>query len=309
MIINNLNTMITKLSQIVEEARAKGAKRLAVAYGQDPHTLHAVHEAFREELVIPTIYGDRNVIKQICDAEGIDISDFTIVNETNDVACVAMAVRAVSSGEADVLMKGLVSTDKYMRGILNKDAGLFPPKGTLSHVAVVELPGYDKLLCISDAAVIPAPDFKQKTQLIKYLAQTAKVLGVSTPKVACIAPSEQLLPSVPSSTEGAILAKMGDRGQLGNVTVDGPLSLDVALYKEVAEEKKVKGSSVAGDADCLLFPNIESANVFFKSATHFGQAEIAAMVVGTKVPCVLTSRGDTPLTKLYSIALACLAAG
>lgn len=301
--------MITKLSQIVEEARAKGAKRLAVAYGQDPHTLHAVHEAFREELVIPTIYGDRNVIKQICDAEGIDISDFTIVNETNDVACVAMAVRAVSSGEADVLMKGLVSTDKYMRGILNKDAGLFPPKGTLSHVAVVELRGYDKLLCISDAAVIPAPDFKQKTQLIKYLAQTAKVLGVSTPKVACIAPSEQLLPSVPSSTEGAILAKMGDRGQLGNVTVDGPLSLDVALYKEVAEEKKVKGSSVAGDADCLLFPNIESANVFFKSATHFGQAEIAAMVVGTKVPCVLTSRGDTPLTKLYSIALACLAAG
>lgn len=301
--------MITKLSQIVEEARAKGAKRLAVAYGQDPHTLHAVHEAFREGLVIPTIYGDRNVIKQICDAEGIDISDFTIVNETNDVACVAMAVRAVSSGEADVLMKGLVSTDKYMRGILNKDAGLFPPKGTLSHVAVVELPGYDKLLCISDAAVIPAPDFKQKTQLIKYLAQTAKVLGVSTPKVACIAPSEQLLPSVPSSTEGAILAKMGDRGQLGNVTVDGPLSLDVALYKEVAEEKKVKGSSVAGDADCLLFPNIESANVFFKSATHFGQAEIAAMVVGTKVPCVLTSRGDTPLTKLYSIALACLAAG
>ena len=301
--------MITKLSQIVEEARAKGAKRLAVAYGQDPHTLHAVHEAFREELVIPTIYSDRNVIKQICDAEGIDISDFTIVNETNDVACVAMAVRAVSSGEADVLMKGLVSTDKYMRGILNKDAGLFPPKGTLSHVAVVELRGYDKLLCISDAAVIPAPDFKQKTQLIKYLAQTAKVLGVSTPKVACIAPSEQLLPSVPSSTEGAILAKMGDRGQLGNVTVDGPLSLDVALYKEVAEEKKVKGSSVAGDADCLLFPNIESANVFFKSATHFGQAEIAAMVVGTKVPCVLTSRGDTPLTKLYSIALACLAAG
>ena len=268
-----------------------------------------MHEAFREELVIPTIYGDRNVIKQICDAEGIDISDFTIVNETNDVACVAMAVRAVSSGEADVLMKGLVSTDKYMRGILNKDAGLFPPKGTLSHVAVVELRGYDKLLCISDAAVIPAPDFKQKTQLIKYLAQTAKVLGVSTPKVACIAPSEQLLPSVPSSTEGAILAKMGDRGQLGNVTVDGPLSLDVALYKEVAEEKKVKGSSVAGDADCLLFPNIESANVFFKSATHFGQAEIAAMVVGTKVPCVLTSRGDTPLTKLYSIALACLAAG
>lgn len=300
--------MITKLTQIVEEARAKGARRLAVAYGQDAHTLHAVHDAYSEGLILPTIYGDREVIKQICEAEGIDISDFTIVNEANDVNCVAMAVRAVSTGEADVLMKGLVSTDKYMRGILNKEAGLFPPKGTLSHVAVIELPGYNKLLCISDAAVIPTPDFKQKTQLIKYLAQTASVLGVDKPKVACIAPSEQLLPSVQSSTEGAILAKMGDRGQLGNVTIDGPLSLDVALYAEVAAEKKVKGSAVAGQADCLLFPNIESANVFFKSATHFGQAEVAAMVVGTKVPCVLTSRGDTPLTKLYSIALACLAA-
>ena len=300
--------MITKLSQIVEAARAKGAKRLAVAYGQDPHTLRAVHDAFRQGLVIPTIYGNRTIIKEVCDAEGIDISDFTIVNETVDVACVAMAVRAVASGEADVLMKGLVSTDKYMRGILNKEAGLFPPRGTLSHVAVLELPGFDRLLCFSDAAVIPAPDFKQKTQIIGYLAQTARVLDIDDPKVACIAPSEQLLPSVISSTEAAILAKMGDRGQLGDITVDGPLSLDVALYPEVAEEKHVKGSRVAGKADCLLFPNIESANVFFKSATHFGQAEMAAMVTGTKVPCVLTSRGDTPLTKLYSIALASLAA-
>ena len=126
--------------------------------------------------------------------------------------------------------------------------------------------------------------------------------------MACLAPSEQVLPSVPSSTEAAILAKMGDRGQLGKAIVDGPLSLDVALYPEVALEKKVKGSRVAGDADCLLFPNIESANVFFKSATHFGGAEMAAVVMGTKVPCVLTSRGDTALTKLYSIALACLMA-
>lgn len=299
--------MITKLNQIVEQASANGPKRLAVAYGQDAHTLRAVYEAYQKGLVIPTVYGDRNTILNICNAEGIDSSVFTIVNEPNDVKCVAMAVRAVASNEADVLMKGLVSTDKYMRGILNKEAGLFPPKGTLSHVAVIELPGYHKLLCIADAAVIPAPDFKQKTILIRYLADIAGVLGVECPKIACIAPSEQVLPSVASSAEGAILAKMGDRGQLGNVIVDGPLSLDVTLYKEVAEEKKVKGSRVAGDADCMLFPNIESANVFFKSASHFGQAEIAAVVVGTKVPCVLTSRGDTALTKLYSIALACLA--
>lgn len=298
--------MITQLHQIVEEARSRGRKRLAVAYGNDAHTLRAVADAYAEGLVEPTVFGDKALVQSVCKEEGIDPGIFAIVDEKSDVRCVEMAVSLVAAGGADVLMKGLVSTDKYMRGILNKEAGLFPPKGTLSHVSVVEMPGRGKLLCIADVAVIPLPDFKQKTILIKYLASTAASLGVECPKIACIAPSEQLLPTVPSSTEAAILSKMADRGQLGNVIVDGPLSLDVALYPEVAMEKKVKGSAVAGDADCLLFPNIESGNVFFKSATHFGGAEIAAMVVGTKVPCVLTSRGDTPRTKLYSIALACL---
>lgn len=298
--------MITQLTQIVEEARRKGRRRLTVAYGNDAHTLTAVYEAYREGLVDPTVFGDKEQILNVCRLEGIDPEVFHIVNEPSDVRCVSMAVDMVARGDADVLMKGLVSTDKYMRGILNKDAGLFPPKGTLSHVSVVQMPGRDKLLCIADVAVIPLPDFKQKTILIKYLAQTANALGVEKPKIACIAPSEQVLPTVVSSTDGAILAKMADRGQLGNVIVDGPLSLDVALYPEVAIEKKVQGSAVAGDPDCLLFPNIESGNVFFKSVTHFGGGELAAIVVGTRVPCVLTSRGDTPRTKLFSIALACL---
>lgn len=298
--------MITQLSQIVEAARSKGRRRLAVAYGNDSHTLSAVYEAYRLGLVEPTVYGDKAEVLRICREEGFDADAFAVVDEKSDVRCVELAVSAVATGAADVLMKGLVSTDKYMRGILNKDAGLFPPKGTLSHVSVVQLPGRDKLLCISDVAVIPQPDFKQKTILIRYLRETAAALGIDCPKIACIAPSEQVLPAVQSSYEAAILAKMGDRGQLGRVTVDGPLSLDVALYPDAAREKKVQGSAVAGDADCLLFPNIESGNVFFKAATHIGGGEVAAIVVGTKVPCVLTSRGDTPATKLYSIALACL---
>lgn len=298
--------MITKLAQIVEEARQRGRRRLAVAYGNDAHTLTAVYNAWQEGLVDPTVFGDKEQILGICRTEGMDITAFSVVDCKSDVKCVEQAVALVATGGADVLMKGLVSTDKYMRGILNKEAGLFPPKGTLSHVSVVEFPGAERLLCIADVAVIPLPDFKQKTILIKYLAQIAGSLGIERPKIACIAPSEQVLPTVPSSTEAAILAKMGDRGQLGNVVVDGPLSLDTALYPDVVAEKKVQGSAVAGHADCLLFPNIESGNVFFKSATHFGGASIAAIVVGTKVPCVLTSRGDTPQTKLYSIALACL---
>ena len=300
--------MIKHLDELVAKAKARGKRRLIVAYGQDSHTLEAVNDAIEAGIVDVTIVGDPQEIEKVCKAEGIDMSRFEIVPETVDVNCVRIAVQMISEGKGDVLMKGLVSTDKYMRGILNKEAGLFPPKGVLSHVSIVEMPCYHKLLVISDVAVIPLPDFKQKIVQIGYLARTANLLGIKTPKIACIAPSEQLLPNVISSTEGALLAKMADRGQLGDVIVDGPLSLDVALYKEVAEHKKVKGSSVAGDPDCLLFPNLESANVFFKSVTHLCGGELAAMVMGTKVPCVLTSRGDTSKTKLYSIALACLAA-
>ncbi len=299
---------IQHLSDIVVEARAKGRKRLAVAYGQDSHTLEAVYNAYKEGLVEPIVFGEKAVIEQVCAEQGIDTKVLTIVDEKSDTKCVALAVQAVGKGEADVVMKGLVSTDKYMRGILNKEAGLFPPKGVLSHVSVIEMPVYSRLLIVSDIAVIPQPDFKQKMKQIGYLAQTAKVLGIKRPKIACIAPSELVLPSVPSSTEGALLAKMGDRGQLGDVVVDGPLSLDVALFKEVAEHKKVKGSAIAGEPDCLLFPNLESGNVFFKASSHLCHGELAAMVVGTNKPCVLTSRGDSSLSKLYSIALACLAA-
>ena len=198
--------MIQHLTDIVVEARKKGKKRLAVAYGQDSHTLEAVYNAYKEGLVEPTLFGEKAVIEQVCRENDIDINAFTIVDEKSDVKCVQLAVAAVVAGVADVLMKGLVSTDKYMRGILNKDAGLFPPKGVLSHVSVIEIPSYHKLITVSDVAVIPLPDFKQKQKQIGYLAQTAKLLGIATPKIACIAPSEQLLPSVISSTEGAILA-------------------------------------------------------------------------------------------------------
>ncbi len=299
--------VIKHLSEIVDQARIRGRKRIAVAYGQDAHTIEAVYEAYQEGLVEPTLYGERSVIEKVCIEHNIDINVFKIVDESNDINCVRLAVAAVVSGDADVLMKGLVSTDKYMRGILNKEAGLFPPRGVLSHVTIVEMPVYPKLLIISDAAVIPLPDFKQKMAQIGYLARTANIIGIDKPKIACLAPSEQVLPNVVSSAEATLLAKMGDRGQFGNVMVDGPVSLDVALYKEVAEHKKVKGSPFVGEPDCLLFPNIEAGNTFFKAATHIAGGELAAMVMGTKVPCVLTSRGDSSKTKLYSIALACLA--
>ena len=295
------------LQEIVEAAKVRGKKRLAVAYGQDSHTIEAVYDAYNEGLVDPILFGDKEVIEQVCKDLNIDSTIFQIVDEKNDVKAANLAVLAVANGEADMLMKGTLPTDKYMRAILNKDLGLCPPKGVLSHVSVFEWNGYHKLLLASDIAIIPLPDFKQKTQQIGYLCKVANVLGIEVPKIGCIAPSEQVLPASVSSSEGAMLAKMADRGQLGNVIVDGPLSLDIALYKEVAEHKKIKGSAVAGDADALLFPNIESGNVFYKTNSKLVPGvRQAGILVGAKVPCVLSSRADSTDTKLNSIAVAAM---
>ena len=295
------------LQEIVEAAQARGKKRLAVAYGQDSHTIEAVYDAYKEGLVDPILFGDQQVIEQICQDLNIDSSVFQIVDEKNDVKAANLAVKAVAEGMADILMKGTLPTDKYMRAILNKEVGLCPPKSVLGHVSVFEWAGYHKLLLASDIAIIPLPEFKQKISLIGYMAKVANALEITTPKIGCIAAMELVNP-LPAMTEAAIISKMADRGQLGNVIVDGPLSLDVALFKEVAEHKKVKGSAVAGDVDGLLFPNIESGNVFFKSVSHLAGGELAAVVMGAKVPCVLTSRGDSAASKKYSIALASLLA-
>ena len=204
-------------------------------------------------------------------------------------------------------MKGLLSTDKYMRAILNKEAGLMPGKKNdmLTHMAVFEVPAYHKLLVCSDVAVMPAPDLKQKQTILTYLINTAKSLEIAKPKVAVLAATEQVSTGMQACVDAAIISKMGDRGQIKGAIVDGPLALDVAINAESAKTKKV-GGEVAGDADCLLFPNIESGNVFYKACTKFAGAELACMVVGAKVPCILTSRGDSAKTKLYSIALAAL---
>lgn len=299
--------MITRLDEIVSAAVARGKKKMIVAYGQDTHSIGATDMAIKAGLVDVTLVGDPDEIKKSCEAEGIDINQYTIIPESDDVKAVEIAVKAVHNGEYDVLMKGVVPTDKYMRGILNKEWGLLPAGTTLSHITVLQIPAYHKLLIVSDVAVLPLPSLEQKKQIAKYLVQTANTLGIEEPKVALLAPSEQLLPKVVSSVEAAALSEMGQNGELAKALFQGPLALDVAIDPESVKIKKLTGP-VAGDADCLLFPNIESGNVFFKACTKFGGAELAAMVAGPTAPCVLTSRGDSALTKKYSIALACLAA-
>ena len=218
------------------------------------------------------------------------------------------AVELVNAGEGNVLMKGLVTSDKYMRAILNKEKGLMEsPNAILSHVSVIESPMYHKLMICCDVAIIPAPDIKQKIAMVNYMIRTAHALDIPKPKVALIAATEQMSFAMPACVDAAIIAKMGDRGQIKGAVIDGPLAIDVAIDKESCEIKKLV-SPVAGDADCLLFPNIEAGNVFFKTNTKLGGSELGAVVFGAKVPAILTSRGDSELTKLYSIALAAMIA-
>ena len=300
--------MITNFEQIFTQLRSKSRKRLVAAWGVDDHTITAARLAVDKGIVEAILVGDADMINDVCKAEGINPSMFTIVDNKDELQSIAQAVDMINAGEADILMKGLCSTDKYVRAILNKERGLLPPKAVLSHVSVLENPNYHKLIILGDMAVIPAPDFKQKVAITKYLVQTAHALGIEKPKVAAIAATEQMLEGMPACVEGAMLAKMADRGQIKGCYIDGPLALDVAISKEAVEIKKLE-SNVAGDADCLLFPNIESANVFYKVNSQLSVGvKQAAIVAGAKAPCVLSSRADSIYTKLNSIALAALTA-
>lgn len=300
--------MITNFDQVFEELRSKTKKRMIAAWGVDDHTITAASKAIEKGIVEVTLVGDRDMILAVCEKEHIKSDIFTIIDNKDELKSIAHAVGMVKDGEGDILMKGLCSTDKYMRGILNKERGLLPPKAVLSHVAVVENPNYPKLIIMGDMAVIPAPDFKQKQAICKYLVKTAKAFGIAKPKVAAIAATEQMLDGMPACVEAALLAKMSDRGQIAGCSIDGPLALDVAINREAASIKKLN-SEVAGDADCLLFPNIESANVFYKVNSMLCKGvRQAAVVAGAQAPCVLSSRADSIDTKLNSIALAALTA-
>jgi phosphate butyryltransferase len=298
---------ITKLEQILETVKSRPRKRLVAAWANDSHTVAAVGEAVGLGLIEATLVGDEPAIRAVCQAEKLDPAKFTIVQESSDTKAAARAVAMVNAGEAQILMKGLVSSDKYMRAILDKEKGLMDPGAILSHVTVIEVASYPKLIVCGDVAVLPAPDLKEKIALTNYYIATAHALGIEKPKVALIAATEQMSYKMPACVDAAIISKMADRGGIRGALVDGPLALDVAVDPEAVEIKGLK-SPVAGDADVLVFPSIEAGNVFYKTCTKLAGAELAGLVVGARVPCVLTSRGDTAKSKLYSIGLAALMA-
>ena len=295
--------MITKLPAVIDLVKSKPKKRLVAAFANDGHTIEAVNNAVDLGIVDAILVGNEQIIHQVCQQLNIATNKFTIIHEPDEMKSATKSCELINRQEADILMKGALSTDKYMKAILNKEQGLCPPNAVLTHIAVFENPNYHKLLIAGDCAIIPAPDLKQKQVILQQIIKTAKALGIEQPKVAIIAATEQMSIGMTACVDAAILAKMADRGQISGAFIDGPLSLDVAIDEEAAKIKKMTGG-VAGDADGLLFHNIESGNVFYKCCTKFNKAEVGAFLAGAKVPCVLSSRGDSSLTKLYSIAIA-----
>jgi phosphate butyryltransferase len=290
------------LDELVDIARDKPTKRLAVAAADDRAVLDAVNKASMEGIIIPVLVGDQEKIEDMAGSLGMNTQGMAIHHEPDPAKASRKAVALIRQGEADILMKGLVSTAPLLKAVLDKEQGL-RKGGTLSHFALIESPYYHKLLGVTDAAMNIAPEFQEKVDMINNAVEVFQGLGFDNPKVAVIAPLEVVNPKIDSTSHAAMLSKMSDRGQLRNCTVDGPFAIDNAVSKEAAEHKKIY-SEVAGDADILMTPELNSGNVLYKSLMFLGGSTSAAVIMGAKVPIVLTSRADTEKSKMMSIALA-----
>ncbi|MCR4396453.1 MAG: phosphate acyltransferase, partial [Candidatus Saccharicenans sp.] len=281
--------------------------RLVVACGEDPHTIEAVAKAQGEGLVDVIMVGNKKKMEETASKHGVSSSFSKVIDEPDTGKALKLAVKMVRDGQGEILMKGLATTADYMRAILDKENGLVPLGGLLSHVTVMEIPTYPKLLLLSDVAVLVLPDLGQKAKILEYATEVAQALEIETPYAYLVSSAEIVNQKVPSSIDAALIKVMAERGQIKGARVEGPVGLDIALSKESAGIKGFKGEG-AGRADILIFPNIEAGNVFYKACAILAGAKLAACVVGAQVPCVLTSRGDSEESKFYSIGLAALVA-
>ncbi len=293
-------------SDILQMAKESPCLRVSVAVAEDAEVLESVAAAVKEDIAQFVLFGNKERIREIAERERIPLDGTEIMNIRDPIRACREAVASVNKGDADVVMKGMVSTKDVLKAVLDKDVGLRSGK-VLSHVAVFDMPRYDRLLFVTDAAMNIAPTLENKVQIIENAAVICRSLGVHRPKVACVAAVETINTDMTATVDAALLSKMSERGQIRDVDIDGPLGLDIAISLEAAQQKGV-GGKVAGKADLLLVPDIESGNILYKSMVYFAGARVGGMIAGAKAPVVLTSRADTHESKLYSIALACVVA-
>lgn len=294
------------LDEVMQAAGAGRPARVAVAQAADPEVLAAVAEARRKGLAEALLFGDPKAIRTALDKVGEDPAHYTLRPAADPAACATSAVAAVNAGEADFLMKGLLPTAAFLHPVLDKEKGLRTGR-LLSNISIFEWPEAEKLLFVTDCAINIAPDLNQKKAILLNAVNVAHALGVAQPRVAALGALEFVNPDMPDTLDAAALAKMGDRGEIPGAIVDGPLALDNALSPEAARHKGI-GGPVAGRADILLVPDIKAGNVLHKALAHLAHFRCAAVVVGARVPLVMTSRSDSAEAKLYSLAVAGLLA-
>ena len=290
------------LNDILALAKKIGPKRIAVALAEDEEVLLALDQARKEKIIEGILVGTKEKIEKLALKNQIDLQKSEIEEESDGLAASLRCCELINRGEADLMMKGLVGTAFFMKAILDKEKGLGTGR-LLSHVAVFEIPLYPKLLVITDVAINIAPGLMEKAQIIQNAVDVSHSLGIETPLVACIAAVEKVNPDkMPATVDCACLSKMAQRGQIKGAIVDGPFGFDNAISEKSAHVKGIE-SQVAGKADIILCPNIETGNVIYKTLIEFAQAKCGAIVVGTKAPVILTSRADSHETKFMSIAL------
>ena len=299
--------LITSFAELTSHLKnINQRKRLAVANAVDSHTLDAVLKAVDMGIVEAFLIGDVASIESPHLFEEHNLSPFIHIIDIPEVQLATLeAVRMVKAGEADILMKGLVNTDVLLRAILDKEKGILPAGNVLTFNAALQIPNYHKLIFFSDPVVIPSPNLVQRIAMIKYAIKTAYKFGISKPKVALIHATEVANPKIHYMQDYLDIMQMWREGEFGNVIMDGPLDIFLALDKERGSIKNVP-SPVLGDADILIFPNFECANCFYKGLSLFAGAEMGGLLQGTQKPVVLTSRSESVQSKFYSIAMACV---
>lgn len=298
--------MIKNFDEVVRIAKERGPKRLSVALANDEEVLLAVSNAHKAGIVEAVLVGDEPKMRAIAAEHNIDLSPFEIINEADLLAASAIAVGLVSSGKADIVMKGLVDTSIILKAVLNKETGL-RTGSVLSHTAVFDVPSYGKLLFVTDAAMNIAPDVETKAKIIDNTVKLVNALDIENPNVAVVCAKEKVSDKMPATLDAEALVKMNQEGTIKGCVVGGPFALDNAVSKEAAKIKGVTHPG-AGEADILLMPTIEAGNILYKSLSILSKTKNAGIILGAKAPVVLTSRADSDETKLYSIALAVLMA-
>jgi phosphate butyryltransferase len=294
MVLKNL----TDLKRIVEGGPRK---KLVLAAAQDQHSLGAVVRAWKDNIIEPILIGDKEGIQNICASNNYDIAGLRIIHEPDTEMSVEIAVKMVSSKQADILMKGKVGTSTLLKCVLNKEWGL-RTGNLLSHFALFEVETYHKVIAVTDVAMNIAPNLKEKIAIVNNSVACLNRLGYSMPKVAVLGAVEMVNENMEATLDAALLSKMNQRDQIKNCIIDGPLAFDNAVSLESAQQKGIR-SEVAGDTDLLLMPDIEVGNVLYKSLVFFAKAKVASIILGALVPIVLTSRSDSEQAKYDSILL------